>query len=130
MQYSINSAEKSGRPSGRTLGWIHTLLLVSGSIPGGSSDLNFLKCWKDLGEIYSQMNTGMGASKKLPSMAFAIEAIQKQTITLETLHIMCANTNKNKFERVMSSKEKNAPIFLIMKTFQKEKVLFCEKGMG
>lgn len=63
----------------------------------------------------------MGASKTLPSMAFAIEAIKKKIITLVTLHIMCGNTNKNKFKRVMSSKEKNTPIFLIMKTFQKEK---------
>lgn len=60
--------------------------------------------------------------KKLPSMAFAIEAIKKKIITLVTLHIMCGNINKNKFKRVMSSKEKkNPPIFLIIKTFQKEK---------
>lgn len=44
--------------------------------------------------------------KKLPSMAFAIEAIKKKIITLVTLHIMCGNINKNKFKRVMSSKEK------------------------
>lgn len=52
------------------------------------------------------MSTGMGASKKLPSMAFAIEAIKKKIITLVTLYIMCGTTNKNKFKRVMSSKEK------------------------
>lgn len=59
--------------------------------------------------------------KKLPSMAFAIEAIKKKIITLVTLHIMCGNINKNKFKRVVSSKEKKSANILDNKDFPERK---------
>lgn len=50
-------------------------------------------------------------------MPLTIETIKKKITTLVASQIMCGKANKNKLKKIILSKKKNMPIFLIIKTF-------------